>query len=221
MSVYHLHIPRTSGVFVREFAINKSGKKVFSGHVRQFPESFYDYDFISGHFATTPIKYVDTNFAIFRNPVDLTFSYINYIRDKFYSDLSLEDLIENYLVTNKIENFVNINSKFLTGQIDVPKYNKNITNLLQMAENCWFVKNYGTEIESIVDTVQKNKTILVDFDNEEKYSRVSEILDIDLNGFKINESSIIEQNVIDKYNNLITELNMLDLEVWNYAKKQT
>jgi hypothetical protein len=208
MSVYHLHVPRTSGVFVREFAINKSGKKVFSGHVRQFPESFYDYDFISGHFATTPIKYVDTNFAIFRNPVDLTFSYINYIRDKFYSDLSLE------------ENFVNINSKFLTGQIDVPKYNKNITNLLQMAENCWFVKNYGTEIESIVDTVQKNKTILVDFDNEEKYSRVSEILDIDLNGFKINESSIIEQNVIDKYNNLITELNMLDLEVWNYAKKQ-
>jgi hypothetical protein len=220
MSIYHLHIPRTSGVFVREFAINKSGKKVFSGHIRELPESFSNYDFISGHFATTPIKDVDTNFAIFRNPVDLTFSYINYIRDKFHSYLSLEELIEYYLTTNKIESFVNINSKFLTGEVDMPKYNKNITNLLQMAENCWFVKNYGTEIESIVDTIQKNKTILVDFDNKEKYSRVSEILDIDLNGFKINESSIIEQNVINKYNNLITDLNMLDLEVWAYAKKQ-
>jgi hypothetical protein len=220
MSIYHLHIPRTSGVFVREFAINKSGKKVFSGHIRQLPESFSDYDFVSGHFATTPIKDVDTNFAIFRNPVDLTFSYINYIRDKFYSDLSLEDLIENYLITNKIDNFVNINSKFLTGQIDVPKYNKKITNLLEMAENCWFVKNYGTEIDSIVDTIQQNKTILIDFDNEKRYSDVSNILDIDLDGVRINESSIIDQNIVDKYNDLITYLNMTDLEVWDYAKKQ-
>lgn len=218
MSIYHLHIPRTSGVFIREFAIKQSSKLVFSGHTQELPSSFSDYDIVSGHFATNPIKDTDINFAIFRNPVDLTFSYINYVRDKFYPEILLEDLIEEYLSNDKIYSFVNINSKFLTGQIDVPKYNKKITDLLEMAESCWFVKNYDSEVNNIIDTIQKNKTILVDFDSDYRYETISQILGIRVRGTKINESSSIDQKIVNKYYDLITFLNRLDLEVYDYAK---
>lgn len=220
MSIYHLHIPRTSGVFIREFAVKKLNKLIFAGHTQKLPSSFSDYDIVSGHFATTPIKDTDINFSIFRNPVDLTFSYINYIRDKFYQETSLEDLIEQYLSNEKIYSFVNINSKFLTGKIDIYKYNKNITNLLEMAENCWFVKNYDTEAKDIIKTIQKNKTILVDFESDHKYATIGQILGISIGGNKVNESSVIDQDVINKYYDLITFLNKTDLEVYGYAKEQ-
>jgi len=219
MSIYHLHIPRTSGVFIRETAIKKSEKNIFAGHTQKLPESFSDYDIVSGHFATTPIKDTDKNFAIFRHPVDLTFSYINYVRDRFYPNKDLGDLIETYLESGKLENFVNINSKFLTGQVDTLKYNKNITNLLTMAENCWFVKNYDTDLESFVETIQRNKTILVDFDSDEKYDLVSEILGRKVNDAKINISSSISQTTLHIYYDLITKLNSFDLEVYDYLKR--
>lgn len=218
MSIYHLHIPRTSGVFIREFAVKKLNKLIFAGHTQKLPSSFSDYDIVSGHFATTPIKDTDINFSIFRNPVDLTFSYINYIRDKFYQETSLEDLIEQYLSNEKIYSFVNINSKFLTGKIDIYKYNKNITNLLEMAENCWFVKNCDKDIQSIINTIINNKTVLINFDNHNRYSLVGEILKVDVVGNKINDSSGIDQNVVKKYYDLIKNLNKLDLEFYDYAK---
>jgi hypothetical protein len=220
MSIYHLHIPRTSGVFIREVAIQKSSDRIFAGHRQELPESFSEYEIVSGHFGTTPIKDTDVNFAMFRNPVDLTFSYINYLRDNCYPELSLSKLIKKYIDNGTIESFVNINSKFLTGSIDISKYNKNITDLLYVAENCWFIKNFSVDFEHFVETVQNNKTILVDFDSNDKYEKIGNILGTQIVGNKINQSSEIDPEALYQYNNLITDLNSFDLEVYDYVKKQ-
>jgi hypothetical protein len=220
MSVYHLHIPRTSGIFIREFAVHSLPGNIFSRHNRKLPNNFSEYDIVSGHFATTPIKDTDVNFAIFRNPVDLTFSYISYHLGH-YPHLTFSELVEMYIDTGKIENFVNINSKFLTGEIDIEKYNDNISNLLYRAESCWFVKNYDTDILSFSKTIEKNKTILIDFDDTNRYDKISDILGVKIVGNKINQSRPIKDRLRSKYNNLITELNSFDLEAYEYLKKQT
>lgn len=216
MSIYHLHIPRTSGVFVREQIIKKTYGSMFVGHKTPIPQSFSDYEYLSGHYATNPIKDFDINFAIYREPVELTFSYINYMRDRFYPHLDLEELINYYLETGKIYNFVNINSRFLTGVMDVTKYNKMITNLRDVAESGWFVETGCKEMDSFVETIQKNKTIFVNYYDSKKYQKISSIYNVEYNDFRINESSDIDQEVFAKYNNLITELNSFDLEVYDY-----
>ena len=161
MSIYHLHIPRTSGVFIREEMIKKTNKLMFVGHRHPIPENLNDYEYLSGHFATNPVKFFDTNFAIYREPVSLTFSYISYMRDNFYRHLSIDELIDYYIDNNKIQNFTNINSKFLTGKMDHFKYNKMITDLQTIAESCWYVTSECNDLQLFVETVQKNKTILI------------------------------------------------------------
>lgn len=216
MSIYHLHIPRTSGVFIREQMIKKTDKTMFVGHREAIPEDISKYDYLSGHFGINFVKNFDINFAIYREPVELTFSYINYIRDYLYSHLSLDELIEEYVRTDKIKNFVNINSKFLTGTMDIDKYNKMVTNLQEVAESGWYIETKCNTLSQFVDIIQKNNTLLVDYADDSKYSKVSLLYGIEYDDIKINKSSEIEHGTLSKYNNLITELNSFDLEVYEY-----
>lgn len=216
MSVYHLHIPRTSGVFLREGVIRKTNKPMFVGHREAIPENLAEYEYISGHFATNPIKHFDINFAIYREPVELTFSYINYMRDIFYPQMSFDDLIEHYIATDKIQNFVNVNSTFLTGTMDTNKYNKMVTDLQVVAESGWYVTTNCKTLDNFVDNIQKNNTILVDYLDDQKYDKISAIYGVDYPNTKVNSSSKIDNETILKYNKLITELNSFDLEVYGY-----
>lgn len=216
MSIYHLHIPRTSGVFVREQIIKKTYGSMFVGHTVPLPQSFSNYEYVSGHYATNPIPDFDINFAIYRDPVELTFSYVNYMRDKLYPHLSFDELMKEYIDTDKIKNFVNINSRFLTGVMDVTKYNKMITNLRDVAENGWYVESSCKNLDSFVETIQNNRTILINYYDPQKYQKISSIYNVEYNDVKINESSEIYEESFIKYNNLITDLNSFDLEVYEY-----
>jgi len=220
MSIYHLHIPRTSGVFIREQMIKKTDMSMFVGHREPIPQSMSEYEYVSGHFATNFIQDFDTNFAIYRNPVELTFSYINYMRDNLYNHLSLDELIEEYAKTDKIKNFVNMNSKFLTGTMDVSKYNEMITDLKEVAESGWYVETKCNTLDMFVDIIQKNNTYLVDYSDNKKYEKISELYKVNYNDIKINKSSEIEDATTSKYFELITELNSFDLEVYEYLKEQ-
>lgn len=219
MSIYHLHIPRTSGVFIREKIIRQTDKSMFIGHRDPIPENISEYKYFSGHFATNFVQDFDINFAIYRNPVELSFSYISYMKDIFYPYLSVDQLIDYYVATDKIKNFANINSKFLTGTMDVVKYNKMITDLKEVAESGWYVETKCNKIEMFVDIVQKNNTYLVDYSDDEKYKKVSKLYDAEYTDVKINKSSEIESSTRSKHIDLITDLNSFDLEVYGYLKK--
>ena len=200
--------------------IKKTDRSMFVGHREPIPQSVSEYEYISGHFATNFIQDFDINFAIYRNPVELTFSYINYMRDNLYNHLSLDELIQEYVKTDKIKNFVNMNSKFLTGTIDIPKYNEMITDLKEVAESGWYVKTKCNTMDMFVDIIQKNNTYLVDYSDDKKYEKISKLYDAKYNDIKINKSSEIDSSTRSKHIDLITDLNSFDLEVYEYLKKQ-
>lgn len=206
-------------MFIREEIIKKTYGSMFVGHSLPLPQSFSNYEYISGHYATNPISDFDINFAIYRDPVDLTFSYINYMRDKFYPFLSLDELIKDYINNNKINNFVNINSRFLAGAMDIAKYNKSITNLREVAESGWYVELAQQDLDFFIETIQKNKTILINYSDEHRYQKISKIYNVKYDNAILNESSEIYEETFEKYNNLINDLNQFDLEVYDYLNK--
>lgn len=210
MSTYHLHIPRTGGVFIREQIIRRLDN-VFAGHRDLLPKTFSGFDHVSGHFATTPIKDTDHNFAVVRDPVDLTFSYINYMRDVFYSEKSFDYVFTNYLSSGKISNFVDTNIKFLTGTVDIDLYNKGLLNIKDTAENGWYVSDFCTNVESAVAAIEKNRTELIFFEDPDRHARVCKIYKADVADRKINESSSIERSTYDKHYETVAELNKLDI----------
>ncbi len=218
MSIYHLHIPRTGGVFIREKII-KQLDNVFSGHREKLPSSFSGYDHVSGHFATTPIADVDYNFAVVREPVSLTFSYINYMRDVFYSSWSFDDLFYFYLETNKIQNFVNINTKFLTGSTQVDLYNKQLDNLKIMAESGWHVENFESEASTTISIIKNNKTDVIFFEDEDKNNIVCNIYGVKTDNTKLNSSSDIASDVLSNHYKTIKDLNELDIATYLKLKE--
>lgn len=218
MSIYHLHIPRTGGVFIREKII-KQLDNIFSGHRDALPSSFSGYDHVSGHFATTPIADVDYSFAVVREPISLTFSYINYMRDLFYPNWSFDDLFYFYLETNRLDSFVNINTKFLTGVTDVYLYNKNIEDLRDVAESAWYVKNYALEATTAVDIIASNKTNIIFFEDRDKINIVCNIYGVKAENKKLNTSSSITPEVFSRHYKTIKDLNELDIATYLKLKE--
>jgi hypothetical protein len=218
MSTYHLHIPRTGGVFIREKII-KQLDNVFSGHRDKLPNSFSGYDHVSGHFATTPIADVDHNFAVVREPISLTFSYINYMRDVFYPNWSFDDLFYFYLETNRLDSFVNINTKFLTGVTDVDLYNKGIEDLKVVAESSWYVKNYALEAATAIDIIATNTTDIIFFEDRDRVNIVCNIYGLEAENRKLNTSSDITPDVFSRHYRTIKDLNELDIATYLKLKE--
>lgn len=216
MSTYHLHIPRTSGVFIRDEIIKKSDENNFLGHTEKIPKSFIGFKNVSGHFATTPIKDMDNNFSVIRNPIDLTISYINYMRDCFYESISLPDLLEKYILEKTIMNFVDINCKFLTGHMDIDLYNKNLSDLKIVAESGWYIEGYSLDKNTCIDIINNNETNILIFEDIDLYSKVSNLYNTSHSGIKTNASSHFEQEEIDPYIDMLTELNSADIDLYNH-----
>jgi hypothetical protein len=219
MSIYHLHIPRTSGVFIRENIINNfSNKNNFVGHRQKLPESFSMFDNISGHFANNPVAESDITFALLRNPVELTFSYVQYMRDRFYPIFTFDELFNKYEREGLITNFSNINTKFLTGFLDSKKYNDNIQDIKRVAENGWYVENYLSNAEFAVSQINSSGILTFIYEDPQKYEKISKIYGKDILGDKVNDSQVIDSKTIKKYKKVISDLNWLDLELYEYFK---
>jgi hypothetical protein len=215
MSIYHLHIPRTSGVYIRENLIKSfQDSNNFVGHKQAMPESFKTFDNISGHFANNPVKEADLTFAVIRNPVNLTFSYIQYMRDKFYPILTFDELFSKYEKEDKLKSFTNINTKFLTGFINVVKYNKTINDLKKLAENCWETENYVSTAAFAKKHLDNSDIKILRYEDHDLYKNISDIYERNIAEGVVNESSEIDSATVKKYVNIISELNWLDLELY-------
>lgn len=218
MSIYHLHIPRTSGVFVREIMVKGNDQNNFLGHTQKLPESFEGFENVSGHFATTPISELDKSFAIIRQPVDLTVSYITYMRDSFYPESTFDEIISFYIKTGLIENFININLKFLTGTINKEKYNTNIENLRVVAESGWYVENYSLDLEAAKKIIKSNSTELIDFKDDKKHQAVAAMYGKSYENVILNNSYKRTGDNFKKYYDYLAELNEKDIDFYENHK---
>ena len=223
--VYHLHIPRTSGVLIREVLKNQNPESnIVSGHKNKISLSdFESADFISGHYGISPIKYSDKVFAIIREPIERTFSCLKYIWSHFYSDMSMPDFFDSYLSDEKLlESVSNQQSKFLTGPVDIDKYNSNIQNLKNTVESNWFVQSNAKSIDEVFSSIDINNIQIFDYNRDDTYYEISKIFGLDYSKTlfenKINVSPFMIKDLHSIYYDKIVKINNLDLELYEYFK---
>lgn len=218
MSIYHLHIPRTSGSLIRQEIVNTFDDR-FSGHREKLPESFARFKYVSGHFATNPIKDMDENFAVVRDPVGLTFSRINYMRQSFYPTMSFDEVFNLYLDNGKITHFVNTNIKFLTGTVNVELYNNMVPDVKEMAESGWYVENYSTNPLEALEIVKTNKTKILEYNSPTIHRSLSEMYRKHFPYKTVNDSFYHDRAGLEKHRPLVENLNQIDLEFYSLLEK--
>ncbi len=229
-SVYFLHIPRTSGVFVgREVsAYSKLNNKNFlSGHSDNIQiKDFEDKDYVYGHYALTPIPYLSKTFTILRDPVERCFSYMKHIWKHFYFHMSIEDAFDFFLKDKDFKTKLsNQQSYFLTSEINMEEYNKNINDEFHHVLSGWNLIKKDINKESVIESIDKNNIEICFFEDKNIYNKVFDILQLtnikDINfDKKKNESVQTKLNFYDKYYNEIYEINKIDIEVYNFLKNR-
>ena len=220
MSTYHLHIPRTSGVYTREMlpsGVQAASKVV--GHRRTLSASAFEKaDLISGHYGITPCRYVDKTFTVIRDPNELTFSYIKYISLVKGPYAFNEDHLKKYLYEDSLRNSVtNVLSSFLSRDLDIFKYNSRIGNLPYLANNSWHLRPSEISVESAVQSIENYNIKLFFYGNENLTDAIAEYLDIPANHIprdKINISPYDVGNLYKKYFSEIEKANNIDNDLY-------
>ncbi len=226
--IYQLHIPRTSGVFIRNVLYHYSkenNKKLLSGHNFEISiEDFKTHDYITGHYGLSPVPYALNTFTIVRDPIERSFSYMKYVWKALYSNLSITDAFEYFLTNEKIVSVIsNQQSKFLTCEIDMQTYNKNTKNMSDHFLSGWSLIDKKVEPDLVIESINENNVDVLFFEDEKLYEKVFNIFqlenkeDIDYSK-KINQSVETDTNFYDRYYDRVLEINKIDMEVYNILR---
>lgn len=222
-SIYHLHIPRTSGVFLREHLLRQfSSKKTFATHYSPFDQDYITKCYyVGGHFGISPIGLLDNPlvFSILRNPVERFISYFKYIYPIIGKGTPSEEF-DKWINDESISLYQsNTQTKFLSNGIDIDTYNQNLGNNLRITKN-WFIENVPN-INKAISFIDNNHIFILE-NGSDIYSEISNLLSI--KNFphisKINNSGRIDLNITKKQYAKIEELNSLDLEIYEYARNK-
>lgn len=229
MSIYHLHIPRTSGSYVRNnivpSLITNSIQHFASNRTEIDIKHIQDSKFVSGHFGRMPLKYMDSPkvFCIIRDPVERFISYFKYTTGYITSKEAAENNLNIWLYGEQSKRQSNLQSKFLTGEIDVSEFNKNIGNFDAFIDNEWHLKNYSLDIDKIkesingmnVYTMENHDQFIFDINNELEKQ-------FGFKSFKYNDKSNcspdVKVNISEDHLKRIRELNLIDYEVYDYVR---
>lgn len=227
-AIYQLHIPRTSGVFIRKVLYNYSkenNKKLLSGHNFEIAkEDFNTHDYIVGHYGLSPVPHALNTFTIIRDPIERSFSYLKYVWKAFYSNSSIIQAFEYFLTNEKIVNVIsNQQSKFLTCEIDLKEYNKNTKNILNHFLSGWSLMVKQVETNLVIESINKNNIDILFFEDEKLYEKVFNIFQLENKEYidyskKINQSVEIDTKLYDRYYDRILEINKIDIEVYNILR---
>lgn len=230
MQIYHLHIPRTGGVGIRDSIIPtliSNNKKVFASNRSVIdPFSFQNTDFISGHFSRTPIDYMKDPeiFTVVREPVSRWISYFKYTTGVHRTDNDIKEKLENWLYGEQSEIQSNMQSKMLTGVLDIEKFNSGANVFKYKVDNGWFVKDYNLDYEHIINTI--NSYRIYSFDKINNFifdvaSTFKKQFNVDVKiPRKTNECRNIDLHLTKSQINKIKELNQIDTEIYEYVKSK-
>lgn len=212
-SIYHLHIPRTAGVFLRNHLLQEfQGKESFATHydpidTNSLKEKYY----VGGHFGTSPISYMNKplTFTVLRNPIDRFISYAKYTRSFFQKDSMDELLYGEYSQLHE-----NTQTKFITNHIDLDRYNTNLVNS-ETIKNNWFI-GQNDSLEAAKDFIDNN--VVFTLDSIDRLPGILGIKDFK-NMSKVNSTNNLTGVTKEQYDKIVS-MNELDMEVYEYAKTQ-
>lgn len=230
MSIYHLHIPRTSGIYIK----NNVLPHLISGGVSHFvsnrtqinPTTISNSEFVGGHFGLMPLDYMKNPevFSILRHPVDRFISYFKYTTGRIRMGEEAERKKHSWLYGEECLMQSNSQSKFLTGKINIEKFNNGIGYLQENVKQHWFIENYTLNLDSVLSNVDKiycysleNQNIFLEDLNKSLYKHFG------FNTFKYRDKANCSPEIgvtfskkdIDR----IVELNELDMQVYEYVQK--
>lgn len=230
MSIYHLHIPRTSGIYIK----NNVLPHLITGGVPHFisnrthidTEKIANSKFVGGHFGLMPLDYMDNPevFTIIRHPVDRFISYFKYTTGLIRMGKEAEERLDDWLYGKQSDMHSNSQSKFLTGKMNIDYFNNNINYMQEKVSSGWFLENYSLSKDVVLGNVDKfncysldNHHIFIEDFNKALHKNF---------GFQsfthrdpANKSPDIGIIFGKKEIDRIMELNQLDMEVYEYVQK--
>lgn len=229
MGVYHLHIPRTSGVYIRNFVM----PHLLSKKIDHFASNRSDIDvehiakceYVSGHFGLMPLKHMDNPvvFSLVRDPVERFISYFKYTTgiNRTYEE-NMEKL-DNWLYGEQSEIQSNLQSKFLTGSMNVDEFNSRFREKHKAVTSGWFIEDYSLNMADIKQNID-NFYVYPMTRHDEFKEDFNKCLD-ETFGFKIfkhndkaNSSHEIKVDFTPDRVSRIEELNSVDIEMYDYVR---
>ena len=228
-SIYYLHIPRTSGTYIKNNVIphlKSNGVKHFASNRTKIEiENIKESQFVCGHFGLMPLDYMKNPevFTIIRNPVERFISYFRHTTKSKSKGIEAEEKLEKWLYGDQSEIQSNAQSKFLTGKINIEKFN--ICQGQQDAVfNQWFIEGYSLDLKDIISNVDKFKIYtLEEIDlfklDMNKSLKNSFNFSTFKHSDKANSSYDVGINFTKSHIERIKDLNRIDLEVYEYVKQ--
>jgi len=230
VSIYHLHIPRTSGIYIKNnvipHLISNGVEHCISNRNKIDVEKIKKSRFVGGHFGLMPLDYMDSPeiFTIVRDPVERFISYFKYTTGPIRAGKEAEEKLDRWLYGEECEMQSNLQSKFLTGKLNIEKFNQDILQFQNTVSSGWYLEGYKLDIKNVISSLEKMKAYTLE---------ELDLFKIDLNksllkqfGFstfkhsdKANSSYDIGIKFDKRHINRIEEINLLDMEVYEYVQK--
>lgn len=229
MSIYHLHIPRTAGIYLN----NNVLPHLISGGVEHFTSnrSYIDEEkikgskYVAGHFGLTPIELMDspTVFTVLRDPVERFLSYFNYTTGLIKTKAEAYQKLDYWLYGEQSTTQSNLQSKFLTGYMNFDKFNEGINMFQKAVYEGWYIENYSLDINTIKANIDSFNCYTLD--NHEKFKKdYNSELEKQF-GFttfkhadKANSSQDLGIQITKSQMEKIREINFVDMEAYEYVQ---
>ena len=231
MSIYHLHIPRTAGIHIKNHVL----PHLITGGVPHFVSNRTMIDqsvigkslFVGGHFGLMPLDYMNKPdvFTIIRNPVDRFISYFKYTTGLIRAGKVAEDKLDNWLYGDQCEMQSNMQTKFLIGKTNIDQFNKNFNYLQHAVDSGWYLEGMDGGSNKAIDNLQNfYYYTLEDLNSFKEDMNKSLKNNFGFESFKhrndaANKSPGLELNLTKNQINRIEELNQMDMEVYEYVSK--
>lgn len=227
MSLYHLHIPRTSGIYIKNFIVpnlNTRGIPHFASNRTDIDENVIkSSQFVIGHFGKMPISLMDnpTVFTLLRDPVERFLSYFKYTTGVNLPKDVVMNKLHYWLYESDIQH--NMQSKFLTGSMNIDKFNNSHRYHNASVDNGWWIEDYSLSIDDIKSSLDSMYSYTMDkhdiFKEDFNKALNKEFgFSIFQNNYKANEHLKRELDLSNSIINRIKEVNSIDQEVYEYVR---